>query len=540
MKNRKNILFFLLPVIAAVCIWIWVWADTSYTPEASDNGTWDLRGTDFGSSSMNLIGAVEYIPGVLLSPEEFSAKEDEAVTGHPHEAAAYSTSRIRILVPPGTYGLMGYSSEFASRVFINGILAESVGAPGSAADTSSPGIKLLFYTAEAPNGVIEIVQQASNYVYHTGDGSHANIVVGTPDAIRGIYTRQITHASVVLGCFFALALAHFVLYFLYRSYKANLWFMLFCATWFIRTGLTGPKILPMLLPLNWYAAFRLEYLTVPAGTLLVCMTLHALFPGVLQRWFPRALAVACGACTCVCLFANTVFMSETMPYFYIVVFLASAYVVARLCMKLRKPDAEQIAVLIGMGVFLYCALRDILYFSGINIFPLADRSIAEVALLIFVFSQMAAMFHGTMREVAAAKEREMQHIAEKAALETQNQRMAEQNKHARELLRRVESTPEQILTHGSLTLDVVSTQAFIDGTPLRLSHREFAALFLLAQNEDKAVSAEYVYEKAWGLPMAGDKNTVHATISRLRKKIQPAGYDIKAIRGQGYVFRKHE
>ena len=47
-------------------------------------------------------------------------------------------------------------------------------------------------------------------------------------------TKYVILASVVLGCFFALTLAHALLYFLRRSYKANLWFMLFCATWFFR------------------------------------------------------------------------------------------------------------------------------------------------------------------------------------------------------------------------------------------------------------------------------------------------------------------
>jgi len=420
LKRQKYILPILLPLIAAVCVWIWASGGIPATQAESDNGTWDLRGADFSSGSMNLHGSVEYIPGALLAPGEFEEQRDAAALGDPQAAAPFSTSRIRILVTAGTYGLMGYSSEFASRVYINGMLTESIGMPGSSPAVSDPGIKLLFYTAEAPDGVIEIVQQASNYVYRMDDSSHANIIIGEPDAVREIYTKQIAFAAIVLGCFFALALAHLVLYCLHRSYKANLWFMLFCVTWFFRTGLTGPKLLPMLLPLDWYAAFRLEYLTVPAGTLLVCMTLHALFPGTLQKWFLRTIAVICGVWFCVCLFANTVFMSEMMPTFYIVIFLAAAYIITRLCMKLRKPDLEQTTVLIGMGAFLYCALHDILYFSGINILPFVERTIAEVALLVFVFFQMAAMFYGTMREVAASKEREESLLVQNAAIENAN------------------------------------------------------------------------------------------------------------------------
>ena len=416
MKNQKYILLILLPIIAVMCVWIWSRTGTQYTLIMSDSGTWDLRGADFDADNFNLQGEVEYIPNALLTPEEFESRRDETQIGNPEQAASYSTSRIRILVPKGVYGLMGYSSEYASRVYINGVLAEEIGVPGNTAESSIPSSALLFYAVEARDGFIEIVQQASNYVYSFRDGSHANIIIGAPGNARGVYMKQIILASVVMGCFLTLAFAHFALYFQMRSYKANLWFALFCVAWFIRSGYTGPKILPLLLPLSWYMAFRLEYLTVPAGTLLFCMTLNAIIPGVIQKGFRIALAVACGLCAGMCLFANTVFMSETMPYFYAVVFLAAGYVIVRLVMKLRKPNIEQIIVLAGAGVFLYCALRDILYFSGINIFPFADRSVSEVALLIFVFFQMIAMFHGTMQEVIAAKQAEQRLAAENALL----------------------------------------------------------------------------------------------------------------------------
>jgi two-component system alkaline phosphatase synthesis response regulator PhoP len=96
----------------------------------------------------------------------------------------------------------------------------------------------------------------------------------------------------------------------------------------------------------------------------------------------------------------------------------------------------------------------------------------------------------------------------------------------------------QFITRGSLTLYIVAAQAFVGGEDLRLTRREFAALLLLAQNEGKMLSAEYIYEKAWGQPMAGDKNAVQMVLSRLRNKIESAGYTIVTHRGKGCVFEK--
>lgn len=105
------------------------------------------------------------------------------------------------------------------------------------------------------------------------------------------------------------------------------------------------------------------------------------------------------------------------------------------------------------------------------------------------------------------------------------------------LLRRAGRVPD-VLHKNSLKLDVVSGQAFCGDEDLLLTKKEFAVLLLLVQNEGKIVSAEYLYEKAWNQPMSGDKNAVQTAVSKLRKKIEPSGYEITTERGQGYKYQK--
>jgi Response regulators consisting of a CheY-like receiver domain and a winged-helix DNA-binding domain len=102
--------------------------------------------------------------------------------------------------------------------------------------------------------------------------------------------------------------------------------------------------------------------------------------------------------------------------------------------------------------------------------------------------------------------------------------------------RRMEKAPIQTIKKGMLTLDILATQAFINEEDLVLTPKEFSLLLLFVQNEEKLISAENVYEKAWNLPLGADRNSLKVTISRLRQKLEPAGYVISSLRGQGYVF----
>jgi len=105
------------------------------------------------------------------------------------------------------------------------------------------------------------------------------------------------------------------------------------------------------------------------------------------------------------------------------------------------------------------------------------------------------------------------------------------------LLHGAEQVPDAV-SIGALKLDMLANRAYIDGEDLSLTDKEFAIIRLLVQNEGDVVSADDVYERIWGQPMAGDRNALQVAITRLRKKIEPAGYNIISMRGKGYVFTK--
>ena len=105
------------------------------------------------------------------------------------------------------------------------------------------------------------------------------------------------------------------------------------------------------------------------------------------------------------------------------------------------------------------------------------------------------------------------------------------------LLRRANLVPE-VITKDTFAMKVNSNEIVVNGIALRLSQNEFSLLLTFTQNEDKLLTEQYLYDKAWGQPMGDDSNALQRTISRLRTSIKDTGYEIDKVRNKGYIFTK--
>lgn len=419
------IIFLLLPIILATCLSIWYrMSNVRYTQVFSEDGVWDLTDFDFENENARIIGAVEYIPEALLSPEEFDMRAEEIQIGEPQHVAAYSTSRLRIILPEGaTYQIAGNSIDFSERLYINGKWVADIGSPGPTKDTSIPDTAEISYMDEPIDGAIEIVRQSSNFV-HRESGRHSDLRIGYPSVVRASYSHNIT--CVIMGCFLALALIHLALFCLLRNYRVNVYFAAFCFTWCLRTGLTGPKVFSSLLPgLSWYAKFRAEYIALPLTGALIILLINDLFPGLLHRAFRRAVYALSGAFALAFLFFDPYIMSWMMIGCYAYMAAAILYVALRFVVKLRRPNEEQWVSLMGIAIFLYAGLRDMFFYNDILFFPFVDSDLSQISMLVFAFFQMAAVSLSTFRQVEAAKAAEQRLTAENALLERMNRMRAD-------------------------------------------------------------------------------------------------------------------
>lgn len=411
-----------LPVILAVCVLLFTILSNSNTCVEiwSDTGTWDLRAFDFEKMHVRITGNVEFIPNALLTPDEFEARAEEIQYGKPAQVSEYATSRIRILLPDDHHFMVaGRSIDFSDKIYINGKLAAEIGVPGETRETTIPETASIHLTANPVNGEIILVQQGSNFVHREG-GGHDDWRVGYSDVVNAAYSNNV--GTMVMGCFLALFLVHIVLYAILPSYRANLYFSLFCLTWFFRSGVTGNKLFTAMLPtLSWYAKFRIEYLALPITGILLVLMIHELFPAVLPKWFRVAAYLLSAAFIGIFLFANTVFMSWAILGCYAYQGLAVAFVLLFFALRLRRPTLPQMVSLAGVVLFLYSGIRDMFYYSNIILPPNASIDLSRISMLCFVFFQMTSMFLGTVQAAEEAKAAEAGLLAEKAALEQVNQ-----------------------------------------------------------------------------------------------------------------------
>jgi DNA-binding response OmpR family regulator len=104
------------------------------------------------------------------------------------------------------------------------------------------------------------------------------------------------------------------------------------------------------------------------------------------------------------------------------------------------------------------------------------------------------------------------------------------------LIRRGVGGAAAVLTHGRLTFDTSARQVLVDGTPVDLPRRELNLLELLLVQRGQVVAKQALLEKLFGLDDEPGVNAVEIYVHRLRKKLEPAGLQIRTVRGLGYLL----
>jgi DNA-binding response OmpR family regulator len=107
-------------------------------------------------------------------------------------------------------------------------------------------------------------------------------------------------------------------------------------------------------------------------------------------------------------------------------------------------------------------------------------------------------------------------------------------------LRRVSTgRREQLLELPDMTLDFYAQSVKLDSEAIFLSKKEFSLLSYMAQNINRVVTVDALFQLIWGMEGLEDMRTVAVHISNLRKKIEadPANPErIITKRGAGYML----
>jgi len=111
--------------------------------------------------------------------------------------------------------------------------------------------------------------------------------------------------------------------------------------------------------------------------------------------------------------------------------------------------------------------------------------------------------------------------------------LAELQARVRALLRRSQMRTDNRLRFGPLCFDPESGTATLHEEPLDLPRRELGLLEALLLNSGRIAPREQLLDRLFGYGDVGP-NALEVYISRLRKRLQGSGLQIRTLRGLGY------
>lgn len=97
---------------------------------------------------------------------------------------------------------------------------------------------------------------------------------------------------------------------------------------------------------------------------------------------------------------------------------------------------------------------------------------------------------------------------------------------------------DEKLAVAGLEVDHASQRVSAHGEPIRLGPTEYRLLHFFVSHPERVYTREQVLDRVWGQNIYVEERTVDVHIRRLRKALQPHGFDnmIQTVRGTGYRF----
>ncbi|WP_293393356.1 phosphate regulon transcriptional regulator PhoB [Nevskia sp.] len=97
---------------------------------------------------------------------------------------------------------------------------------------------------------------------------------------------------------------------------------------------------------------------------------------------------------------------------------------------------------------------------------------------------------------------------------------------------------EERLAVAGLQVDAASQRVTAKGEPVKLGPTEYRLLHFFISHPERVYTREQVLDRVWGQSVYVEERTVDVHIRRLRKALEPHGYDgmIQTVRGTGYRF----
>lgn len=297
------------------------------------------------------------------------------------------TYRLRILPPRGRssdLSLYFHDINTAYRLFVNGKLLTSCGVVGLSKETSVPEVRPVMIDFSPGNqDNLDIVIQVSNY-HHRFGGIRSHIILGSKADMAKQRDINLFSDFFFFGGILIFAFSSAGLYIFRRKDVSPLFFSLSCLFIAMRTLLVGEVFILHFFPsLNWELLMKLDYLSFYMVVPIFNILIFSLFPSHLyKRVLIVLIVLQSGGCLLVA-FTKAALFSSILPFFQLVTFANSLYVLYVLIDSFFKKREGAILIFSGCIVFFLTIINDFLFANDI----IHTGYYSSGGLFIFILSQ---------------------------------------------------------------------------------------------------------------------------------------------------------
>ncbi|PQP84174.1 hypothetical protein C0Q44_06150 [Paenibacillus sp. PCH8] len=311
MRKRVSFLYYCIPVVLAVCIFIILMAfqlnSDEDKPQASRGKLTITSQEQILGEGSRLDGEWEFYWNQLLEPDDFAAGragQAEYLTvpsswdkseagGERRPSKGYATYHLRVQLPQSDteLGLITKGITTAHRIWINGKLVSESGVVGRSESEANPYMVPSLLRLEAGLKEADIVIQVSNYTQRKA-GLFASLTLGNYDSLNHNMKQKLVFESLLIGCVLIMGLYHILLFVLLRKNWESLFFGLICVLLAMKNSAQSQYIVSIFLQgLNDNAFIKIEYIGFLGSAPLFVLFFYYSFPDQMTKRLRNVLMV---------------------------------------------------------------------------------------------------------------------------------------------------------------------------------------------------------------------------------------------------------
>lgn len=323
------------------------------------------------------------------------------------------------------------------QLFIGDEASANAGKVGVSLEDFIPSARCNLVNIPPQTDTLVLTLQVANYAYSAG-GIWQSPQLGSIDAVRSYYDRQLAFDLFIMGGLLLMGLYHIALFFLRKSIKSNLYFGVLCLLLALKSLFTGTVFFYTLFPeASYELCLKMIHISLFGPVALLWLFLRELFINEFPKLIARILTVLVVlGITIVLLFPSHIYSHLMIPYL-LVVAISMLFLIRGIYLAVKRKREGSILIFAGAFCFLVTVLNDM----AIDLNLIKNVYLAGAGFFIFIFSQallLAVTFTNSFKhvekltlekqEILAAQKQTLEEEVARQTLELRQQKTAIEEK----------------------------------------------------------------------------------------------------------------